>query len=320
VILSLALVATLLILVFARDISRAAHNANAPRRSENLSFAAAANALLTNENHFDQRLAYLLSNGASLSRPIFTARLTQLDNALAGWLSVARQLRRPHLAHDVNAVLYNSTTSRVAAYETLLAQITSTLQLPWRPATTFVGDPAAAQTLTTSASAWNQARFSLAREPGRARLDALSNETATKFSTSGLTALAGSTSLALVRSVTISALSVRPAALPAGPGIMLLPPVTSVHLGVSVTNQAFVSQAVTLIVRVVSRSASPAAYQEVLHATLGPLASYAFVPKLIATQSSEHATVTIRLVGAPGGAALTHVETYQLVMAPSGNG
>jgi len=320
VLLSLALVATLLVLVFARDISRAAHNASAPRRSENLSFAASANALLTGENQFDQRLAYLLANGASLSRPVFAARMTQLDDALAEWLSVVRQLRHPRLAHDVNSVLYDSTTSRVAAYETLFAQVASTLHLPWRPATTFVSDPSSTQTLTSSAEAWNRARFSLAREPGRARLDALTNQTATRVSASGLASLAASTSLALVRSVAISALSVRPAALPAGAGVMLLPPVTSVHFGVSVTNQAYVDQGVTLIVRVLSRSATPALYQEVLHANLGPRASYAFVPKLIATQPSEHATVTIRLVGAPGGAALTHVETYQLVLSPSGNG
>lgn len=316
----MALAATLLVLVFAHDISRAAHNASGPRRSENLSFAASANALLTDENQLDQRLGYLLGNGASLSRPIFAARLTQLDDTLAGCLSIVRQLRHPRLAHDVNATLYDTTTSRVAAYETLFSQIAATLHLPWHAATSYVSDPSPAQTLSASAHAWSRARFSLAREPGRARLDALTNVTASEVSTSGLAALNRSTSLALVRSVAISALSVRPAALPAAPGIMVLPPVTSMRLGVSVTNQAFAEQAVTLIVRVVSRSQSPAPYQEVLHATLGPLASYAFVASPIATLASEHATVTIRLVGAPGGAALTHVETYQLVLSPSGNG
>jgi len=73
--LTVALVATLLVLVFARDIGRSAHGAINPRRSENRSFAALANSLLGQENAFDARLTYLLTNGESVSRSVFAARL-----------------------------------------------------------------------------------------------------------------------------------------------------------------------------------------------------------------------------------------------------
>ncbi len=316
----MAIVATLLVLIFARDVSRAAHNASGPRRSENLSFAAAANALVTRENLFDQRLDALLVGGASLSRPVFDARLQQLDGALQGWVTIANQLRRPSLAHGVNDTLAQLTTSRVAAYETLLAQVATALSLPAVVSTPFVRDPAPVATLASTTATWNVARFSLVREPGHARLDALSNVTASSAAATSLRALSGSSSLALVRSVAISAVLVNPPALPSVAGSMLLPPVTSMGLGISVTNHAYVEQAVTLIVRVVPRSGPLDTSQQVLHATLAPLGSFAFVPAPITTVASERATLTLRLVGAPGGAALTHTETYQVVLSPSGNG
>ncbi|OYV65673.1 MAG: hypothetical protein B7X07_02220 [Actinobacteria bacterium 21-64-8] len=318
--LAVAIVVTLIVLLFARDVSRAAHNASGPRRSENLSFAAAANALVTRENLFDQRLDALLVGGASLSRPVFAARLDQLNGVLQGWVTTANQLRRPLLVHAVNDTLAELTLRRVAAYQTLLASVASKLSLPNPGSTRFERDPSPATTLTSTSAAWNVARFSLVREPGRAHLDALSNVTASSATAMSLSALRGSASLALVRSVAISALRVSPSALPSTPGSMLLPPVTSLRLGVSVTNRAYALQAVTLIVRLVPHAGPRAAVQRVLHATLTPLGSYAFVPAPIATVASEHATLTLRLVGAPGGAALTHTETYQVVVSPSGNG
>ncbi|MDE3044743.1 MAG: hypothetical protein KGJ10_07975 [Acidobacteriota bacterium] len=320
VLLTIALVATLLALVFARDVSRAAHHASGPRRSENLSFAAGANALLTRENQFDQRLGYLLAHGATLSRPVFAARLAQLNDDLVTWPTAAKLLRRPNLTHGVNETLYDTTLRRVAAYESLLAQVSAALTLPFSTATPSQPDASPVSMLISSAGIWNRARFSLRREPGHARLDALSNVTSATASSSALTQLRLAPSLAVTRAVSLSALSVRPAALPSTPGEMLLPPVNSFQLGISVTNGAYVDQAVTLIVRLVPRSSRLGVYQEVLHATLGPLRSYAFVPKPLATVASEHATLTIRLVGAPGGGALTHVATYQVVLSPSGNG
>lgn len=316
----MAIVATLLVLLFARDVSRAAHDASGPRRSENLSFAAATNALVTRENLFDQRLDALLVGGTSLSRPIFAARLEQLDHVLQGWVTSAHQLRRPKLAHGVNDVVAELTTSRVAAYQTLLANVAASLSLPSPVTTPFVRDPSPTSTLTSTTATWNVARFSLVREPGHAHLDALSDVTASGATSSTLSALSASPSLAFVRSVAISALRVSPSALPSAAGSMLLPPVTSVRLGVSVTNRAYADEAVTLIVRMVPRTGPVGASQQVLHATLTPLGSYAFVPAPITTVASEHATLTLRLVGAPGGAALTHTETYQVVLSPSGNG
>jgi hypothetical protein len=82
VFLTIALVATFVVLVFARDVSRSAHDAITNERSENRSFAGLANTLITQENAFDTRAARLLRNGGTLTRPIFDARLQQLDQQL----------------------------------------------------------------------------------------------------------------------------------------------------------------------------------------------------------------------------------------------
>ena len=80
--LTIAVVATLVVLLFARDVTRSAHGAISPRRSENRSFGVLANLLLSQQNDFDAHLAYLLANGTSLTRPVFAARLTQLYQEL----------------------------------------------------------------------------------------------------------------------------------------------------------------------------------------------------------------------------------------------
>lgn len=317
-IITLALAVTLLVLLFARDVSRSAHGATAPRRSENLSFAALANSLLTQENQFDGRLVSLLDQGTTLRRVVFAARLYQLNEQLSNWSVAGDLLRRPRLSHDVNDTLGTLTTERVAAYQALLGEVARTLELPWstRPLAP-VTNPAA--TLLETSRSWNTERYALRKEPGHVRLDALSASSAKYFVDHGVSLLTRSSSLALVRAVSIVAVRVTPAALPAPANVMLLPPVNSVELGVSVLNASYDDQPVTVTFDVTPLNHRGVAYSSRMSATLGPMGAFAFVPKVLTTVPSERANVVIRVVGARAASGKTTVERYLLTMSPSGN-
>jgi hypothetical protein len=315
---TLALAVTLLVLLFARDVSRSAHGAVAPRRSENLSFAALANSLLTEENQFDGRLQSLLDQGVTLGRVVFAARLYQLNDQLGSWESAGDLLRRPALSHEVNATLDTLTDERVAAYQTLLGEVARTLALPWstRPLEPVTN---AAATLLETSTSWNTDRYALRKEPGHVRLDAMSVSSAKYFADHGVSLLTRSTSLALVRAVSIDAVRVTPAALPAQADEMLLPPVKSVQLGVSVLNASYDDQPVTVTIVVTPLNHRGAAFSSRMSATLGPLGAFAFVPKALTTAPSEQANVVIRVFGARAAVGKTTVERYRLRMSPSGN-
>jgi hypothetical protein len=315
---TLALAVTLLVLLFARDVSRSAHGAAAPRRSEDLSFAALANSLLIQQNQFDGRLHSLLDEGTTLRRVVFAARLYQLNDQLANWSIAGDLLRRPTLSHDVNESLGTLTDERVAAYQTLLGDVARTLELPWstRPLEA-VTNPAA--TLLETSTSWNTDRFALRKEPGHVRLDALRSSSAQYFAAHGVSLLTRSPSLALVRAVSIDAVRVTPAALPSQANVMLLPPVKSVQLGVSVLNASYDDQSVTITIVVTPLNHRGLAFSSRMSATLGPLGAFAFVPKALTTAPSEQANVVIRVFGARAAVGKTTVERYRLRMSPSGN-
>ena len=314
----MALAVTLLVLLFARDVSRSAHGAAAPRRSEDLSFAALANSLLIQQNQFDGRLHSLLDEGTTLRRVVFAARLYQLNDQLANWSIAGDLLRRPTLSHDVNESLGTLTDERVAAYQTLLGDVARTLELPWstRPLEA-VTNPAA--TLLETSTSWNTDRFALRKEPGHVRLDALRSSSAQYFAAHGVSLLTRSPSLALVRAVSIDAVRVTPAALPSQADVMLLPPVKSVQLGVSVLNASYDDQSVTITIVVTPLNHRGLAFSSRMSATLGPLGAFAFVPKALTTAPSEQANVVIRVFGARAAVGKTTVERYRLRMSPSGN-
>jgi len=315
---TLALVVTLGFLVFGRDVSRSAHGAPGPRKSEDKSFGALANTLITSENRFDGRLHRLLSQGGTLRRYVFAARLAQLDQQLGDWSVAANQLGRPALAHDVNQTLNDVTQARVADYQALLADVAHSLRLPW--STTgppVVGNPATA--LEATSKQWNHARFALVKEPGLVHLDKMSSMSAHYFVANGETALVNSTTLALSRAIGIAAVRVSPAPLPANPGILLLPPVTLVQLGVSVVNESYDTQPVKLTIRVTPANKLRTPFVQTMAATIGPLQAFAFVPKSFGTAPSERAQVVLVLSGAPAAPGMVNHETYQLEMSPSGN-
>ena len=315
---TLALAITLVVLVFARDVSRSAHGSGGPRASEDTSFAALANSLLTQENQFDGRLASLLNQGTTLRRIVFAARLYQLNDQLSNWSVAGNLLRHPTLAHNVNETLGTLTEERVAAYQSLLGDVARSLALPWTTTPLVrVANPAA--TLIAASESWNVDRYALRKEPGHVRLDATSAKSAQYFSAHGVSLLTRSPSLALVRAVSIDAVRVSPAALPSRSGVMLLPPVTSVQLGVSVLNASYDTQPVTITIHVTPLNHLGVAYSSRMSVTLGPLGAFAFVPKVLTTAASENASVVIRVFGARAAVGKVTVERYRLEMSPSGN-
>jgi hypothetical protein len=321
--LTVALVVTLLVLVFARDVSRSAHGAISPRKTENRTFAALANAVVTQENDFDGHLTYLLTHGQTLTRPVFAARLEQLQEQLPLWQSEANLLRRPHLAHGVNDVLGQLTEQRADDYEVLLANVAHSMSLPW--AATATKDTAtstvanAQSSLMATSEQWKVARWGLHREPGRVTLLATSNSSALLNIATVLGSLNHSVSLQVTRGIGISAVSVNPAPLPAIAGELLLPPTSSMRLGISVSNASYADQPVMVTVTLSPTNHLGVASRQSLSTTIGPLASFAFVPKLFSMANSEHAILTISVAGAPAGAKMSRLRRYSVIVSPSGN-
>lgn len=319
----MALAVTLVVLLFARDVGRSAHGAISPRRSENRSFGVLANALLSQENSFDSRLAYLLANGQGLSRVVFAARLTQLAQELPSWQTQAVQLRRPRLAHGVNDAISLLTEQRIDDYQTILAGVASSLSLPWPAATGSPANlsPGAAQAaLLATSKQWSVARWGLIREPGRVSLLATTNVSALVDLAAAESSLARSRTLALTRGIGIVAVSVTPAPLPAAAGELLLPPTGSVRLGVTVSNASYVDQPVSLTYILTPTNRLGLSQRQTMTMTLRPLQSYAFVPKLLSAVASEHAMLTISLSGASSGPGMSRLRRYSVIVSPSGNG
>jgi hypothetical protein len=318
--LTIALVVTLVVLVFARDISRSAHAAITNQRSENRSFADLANALIVQENNFDARLATLLQSGGTLSRSVFDARLQQFDQQLSFWSTTADQLRRPKLAHQISDKIAEITEARVDDYESMFASIARALSLP-APSPGVDGAPQAdpAESLDANALTWNRERFALRHDPGAVRLDALSDASAKLFLQSGVTALTSSPSLAVIRGIGIAAVSILPAPLPAPRGTVILPPVTQIRLGVSVVNTGFVRQQITMVVSMTPSNGPLPARNQTFHVVLAPLQSWAFTPRAIDVVPSERATLDVRISGAPAAATMVRSKSYRVVLSPSGH-
>jgi hypothetical protein len=314
------LVVTLVVLVFARDVSRSAHGATTNERSENRSFAGLANTLIVQENDFDARLATLLQSGASLSRPVFDARLDQLAQQLTFWATTADMLRRPKLAHDISDKIADMTEARVIDYEALFASIAHVLSFPALTSNVPANAPAdPAHSLYVTAQAWNQERFALRHDPGTVRLDKLTLASARLFISNGLSGLTASPSLAVVRGIGIAAVSVTPAPLPAKKGVLLLPPVTKIKLGVSIVNTGFVEQPVTMVVTMTPSNGPLSPQSQTFTIELAPLQSYAFAPQDFAVVPSERATLGIRITGAPASVNLARSKSYRVELSPPGH-
>jgi hypothetical protein len=318
ILLLVALSATLLVLLFARDVNRAAHASSAVRRSENRSFAQLANGLLESEHLFGQHLGYLLTHGATLSRPVFAARLDQLALQLPDWSTDAYLLRRPVIDHNLNIALDALTFERVGDYQVVLDSVAAALDLPWTTLnTTGRTSVAARSSLLATDRRWGALRHLLRHEPGRVDLAATVTPSSVVTLPTTLGALTSAAALTLTRGVGIAAVAVTPSPFPAPSGRIVLPPVTSFRLGVAVTNAAFVRQSVSLTVTLTALSGATLATQtRTMAVTIGPLRSYAFVPGLLATVPGERARLTITVRGAPSAPSMSRRRTYTVILSP----
>lgn len=316
-ILAIALAATLIVLVFARDVNRAAHSATGVRRSEDRSFAALANSLLTSEQQFGGRLQYLLTHGPSLGRADFGTRLAQLGEGLGAWSDSAALMRHPNVADGLNTVLADLTEQRADDYQVVLTDVAHSLALPWTAPPVASLSPGQAQSsLVLSDHRWDSARRALARLPGGATLLATTTPSAVVTLATTLGVLDAAPRLHLTRGVGIAAVRVTPAPLPAPHGTLLLPPASAVHVGVVVTNVAYATQFVSVTVTLVARGALP--QRQTLAGVIGPLASRAFVPRLLGVHDGERARLTIVVRGAPSAPSMTRSRVYTVVLSPSG--
>jgi hypothetical protein len=316
--LALALVSTVLVLAFAEDISRSAHQSTMVRRSENRSFAALGNALIGRENQIDAHLGYLLTHGATLTRPVFAARLAQVADALPPLVTAAELLRRPPITGDLNVALAQTTESRVDDYQAIVDQVAASLSLPWRHRSSAPLDSVQAVTsLQALDRSWDARRRSLAHDPGLVSLAATTTSAGVVGLAAEVTSLARSSTLRVTRAVAISAVQVRPSPLPAAAGQILLPTVNSFHLGVSVTNLDWVDQPVTLSVTFVTSAG--ATQSQTMRAVLGPTRSFAFAARTLSVLPGGHGVLSVVLRGS-GSTSLRVARTFHVVVSPAVSG
>ncbi len=313
-----ALAVTVVAVGFAADVARAAHGARSVRRSENRSFGQLVNTLVARENAFDGHLAYLLEHGGSLTRVVFTARLSQLAAALPSWAEEATLLRRPIIAHQLNVVIAQVTEERADDATTVLDAVAGALHLPWVALSTPGGTLAAAQAgLRATAATWSRARYGLVHEPGLVHLGALTTLVANLALPTTLATLAASPSLQLHRSAGISALEVTPTPLPAPAGELLLLAAPSTSLAATVTNAADTYQPVALTATI-ANAAGTLIHVVHEHATLGPLSSIGFSLGTYFLAPGSRGTLVLTLSGVPAGGRWPTLRRYRLVVAPSG--
>jgi len=325
-ILTIGLAVTLVVLLFARDVNRSAHESTSPRQSENQTFGALANALITQENSFAHNLNDLIDAAPRLNRIVFQARLVQLDQQLPTWTTEAELLSKPTLVHRVNETLSRLTLQHVDDYTKLFSVVASRLDLPWTPPQKqFVRTPEVLENLNANPvtdlqntqSQWNTVnRFALDREPGRVRLEALWSS----FASNGVLSLSQNINLRVQRGVGIGAVEVLPTPLPAASGEILVVPTNRLQINTSVENPNFVRQPVTFTVSLRPTNHRGVAFSQTLKAVIGPNGAYAFTPKGMTVATGEKADLAITVSGAPSAVGLSRSRTYVVVVSPSGQG
>jgi len=305
---------TLLVAAFAHEVSRAGHATPAVVASENRTFASLATSLIDQVNSYETSAAYLLEHGGGLPRVKFWSRLVGLRAEGASVTDAVAVLSTPTIAQGLNGRLQEIATKRIAAITSVVGSVAQRLTLPW-PAT--LADAQPFTTLTTTSTAWHDARRSWHGQPGAVPLPDFGGGLAV-MTPGALDALVSSPSLALHRAVGLTAVAVRPAPLPATTGILLLAPASHVHLGFTVTNFAVVRQDVTVRVSLTPSRAGPTATTWTRTATLSPLASMAFTPPHLPTTPGERARLVITVSGAPAQPGQVLSRVYHVILTSRG--
>ena len=300
---------------FVGDVRTVAHHSSGPLSNINKNFGGLANSLLRSENFLDGEFQYLLSHGGSMTRAEVAGRLAVLSTEANSLKVASAHLANPVLVHNLNLRLQSLFDERVGAWLTLIRMLESQLQLP-STAEVSVANPEA--TLRSTHLTWGKLRHSLANQPGHVTLIGSTTKTVDYLRAVGFANLTHSSSLRLVRSVSISAVQLTPAPLPRLGQTLVVPATGLMHLGVVITNSAYTNQPVSLRVTFTDLSGRGGVQSELMHAVLAPSGSHAFVPRDFKVSSNERATLSITLLNAPHLPGVASGRTYAILTTPAG--
>jgi hypothetical protein len=307
-------IATVLVLIFASDVSRAAHDEPTALRSQDASFVTLANTLISQENAIDSALTSILVRGSSLNRSQLYAQLLTLRDQMAVIPAEAAEVRYPVLAHGINEILATWCQARVRAYGAILANVAQGLSLPWSGATTL--SVAQADTvLKTTATNWSSLIAQQGSTLGAIPLSPFSDFSGILDVNSIVQQLAATAQLKVSRSLALAALSITPAPFPSNPGQLLEPTTATLSLGVSVLNGAFVTQGATITATLTASNGHSVTRTQGI--VLGPRDAVAVTPLRFAVWGGEHATLVVRVTGAPATPGYQTVRSYLVTVAPT---
>jgi hypothetical protein len=312
--LTVALVVTLVVLVFARDVSRAAHSVPTAVASQNESFAALATDLVTKANALDTAVTAVLVHGGALTRSQLAAQLVVLHHDTQTLAQQGSQVGLPPLTDNASAVLASDLITRARLTDDFLRSVATALQLPYAPTALWIPSrdlPALARATLT----WNRLSTALVKEPGHVTLPLLSNFVGELNLTATLQGLVASPSLQPAHAVAIAAVAIDPAPLPATGSVLSMINVASMSLSVSVLNHDVVVQPMALTVTL-----TPALGTVVTrHATtvVAPRGAFGFGPFTLPLSPGESATLRISLRAPTDTNSVVIDRTYHVQVAPA---
>jgi len=311
---SVAVVASLLVLIFARDISQAAHSDPRALRSENQSFAALSTAIVDEENAVDSSLTALLVRGSQLNRAELASRLTTISDTLRSIPPQAAEIRNPVLRNDLNGKFATWCQLRARAYSSLIAGVAQSLRLPWSSGPSLPERQAVVILRTTTAQ-WNALTNTLATQPGHVRLASFSDFTGI-LAIGTLTAqMDAAPRLQLARSIAIAAVSVSPAPFPSSQGTLEIVGTSPLVIGVSVLNGSYAQQPATITATFTASDGRSTVHRA--STVLGPRRAFAFGSLAFSLRSGERGTLRIAVTGAPPTPGYQTVRVYQVHVAPT---
>jgi len=312
----IALAVTLALVVLVRDVARLARQSNSQRASLNQSFAVLATSVLNDEATLRGEVTAILSGASTMTRPILAARLALVRESADSLRQRVALLAKPSIAHGVQNTLITVTDLRSTAVSDLASVVSSALDLPGGSSSSATVSSIESSVLSSD-NMWASAHTELVGEPGHVSLPASTFALTTGPLATAVNTLLSVPALAPTRAMTIAAVSVTPAPLPAPIGVLKLIPVTSIDVAVAVRNTQYISQgfAVTLTVR--PTTAVGVGFSRSLSSVAGPLGGRALSFPSIAVVPGERATVTISLTGVAPATSGGGLRQYVLSIAPA---
>lgn len=306
-----AVVLSLLVLIFGRDVARTAHGDRAAQISQNESFGALASSTVAQEKAIDTQLHTVLNGARHLTRASVLEQLQQIRNEAVTTSTQVAALIGPGLVSDIAPTFVHDVQRRARAYRSLADVVANALNLPWTPSGT-TSTSAALQELAFTQASWARAAQVLAQQPGHVIVAGFPSENGPGIA-GALAALRASPTLALVRSASITAVAISPAPLPAAAHHIALIPLTSFQVTVSVSNLAVDRQPVQLVATLVFHDGHQVIRS--VRGEIGPSSSLAFHDLSFPVNPGARATLTLRLTGSPPLASGFSERRYQVVIA-----